>query len=149
MTLYFFTAEVSYWTGLDEQTDNLFVSCPSLPCSLSLLSSQRVYSTSPVSSWCALCPLMPPHVAASGGKAPAAPGSGCASPPWSQSAAAPPKWTRKRGQVCRGVQIQFTFNYMHNCTGTADMHHREETCSMFPHWYILSWSQISLTRIEI
>lgn len=76
---------------------------PSLPCNPSPESSQKSCCTFPGSSWCALCLLKPPRVAASGGRAPAAPGNGCASPPWSRSDAAPPKQTSRSS-----VRLQIT-----------------------------------------
>lgn len=66
-----------------------------IPCSPSPWSSQPECCTCPGSSWCAVCLLKPPRVEASGGRAPTAPDSGCASPPWSQSDAAPPKRTKE------------------------------------------------------
>lgn len=101
---------------------SLFHNVPFLPCNPSPWSSQPVCRTSPGSSWCALCLPETPHVAASGETAPAAPGNGCASPPWSQSDAAPPEWAEKRWMWNK--QREFTFDYMHS---GADKHLKQRT----------------------
>lgn len=101
------------------QTEAFLIS----PCSPFPSSSQRACCTSPGSSWCAPHLLKTPRVAASGATAPAAPGNGCVSPPWSQSDAAPPKWTKGWKQT---ELFKFTVSCMKSSTG-AVIHFRQQT----------------------